>query len=86
MEVEAIACRCVVSFAIELGLRELVIEGDSALVIQGGKPCQSFYGHIVDDILHLSSQLQSFTFYHVKRNCNRVANALAKKSWVGLDF
>ena len=44
MEVEALACRCAVSFAIELGLRELVIEGDSALVIQAikdGKPCQS---------------------------------------------
>ena len=89
MEVEALACRCAVSFAIELGLRELVIEGDSALVIQAikdGQPCQSFYGHIVDDSLHLSAQLQSFNFYHVKRNCNRVADALAKKSWVGLDF
>lgn len=89
LEVEDLACRCAVSFSIELGLLKLVIEGDSALVIQAikdGQPCQSFYGHIVDDILHLSAQLRSFNFCHMKRNCNRVADALAKKSWVGLDF
>ena len=33
VKVEALACRRAVSFAIELGLRELVIEGDYALVI-----------------------------------------------------
>ena len=89
VKVEALACRRAVSFAIELGLRELVIEGDQVLVIQAikdGQPCQSFYGHIVDDIFHLSAQLRNFTFCHVNRNCNRVADALAKKSQVGLDF
>ena len=89
MEVEALACRRAISFAIELGLRKLVIEGDSALVIQAikdGQHCQSFYGHIMDDILHLSAHLQSFNFCHVKRNCNRVADAFAKKSRVRLDF
>ena len=88
-EVEALACQRAVSFAIELGLCDLVIEGDSTLVIQAikdGQPCQSFYGRIVDDILHLTTQLRCFSFCHVKRNCNRVAIALAKKSWVGLDF
>ena len=40
----------------------------------------------MDDILHLSAQLRSFNFCHVKRNCNRVADAMAKKSRVGLDF
>lgn len=42
VEVEALSCRRAVSFSIELGLRELVIEGDSALVIQAikdGQPC-----------------------------------------------
>ena len=89
VEVEALACLRAVFFAIELGLCDLVIEGDSALVIQAikdGQPCQSFYGHIVDDILHLTAQLRCFTFCHVKCNCNRIADALAKKSGVGLDF
>ena len=88
VEVEALACLRAVFFAIEL-LCDLVIEGDSALVIQAikdGQPCQSFYGHIVDDILHLTAQLRCFTFCHVKCNCNRIADALAKKSGVGLDF
>ena len=89
VEVEALACLRAVFFAIELGLCDLVIEGDSALVIQAikdGQPCQSFYGHIVDGILHLTAQLRCFTFCHVKCNCNRIADALAKKSGVGLDF
>ena len=46
----------------------------------------ALYGHIVDDILHLASQLRFHKFCQVSRNCNKVADAFAKKAWVGLDF
>lgn len=66
----------------------MIFEGDSEVVIQAIKADtadQSMYGHIVDDILHQTAQRFS-DFCHVKRICNKVADALAKKVNVGLDF
>jgi len=40
----------------------------------------------VDDILHLTLQLQFHKFCQVSRSCNKVADAFAKKARVGLDF
>ena len=88
-KVEAFACRHAVSFAVNLSLNEVIFEGDSTIVIQainGGLSSPSLYGHIVDDILHLASQLRYYKFYHVNRNCNKVADALAKKSRVRLEL
>ena len=36
-EVEALACRCAVQFAIEIGLDEGIFEGYAAVVIQATK-------------------------------------------------
>ncbi|XP_075665955.1 uncharacterized protein LOC142635732 [Castanea sativa] len=88
-EVEALACRQVVSFAIDLGFHEVIFEGDSAIMnqaINSRLSSLALYGHIVDDILHLASQLQYHKFCQVSRNCNKVADAFAKKAQVGLDF
>ena len=52
--VEALACRRAVQFAVEIGLHEVVFEGDAAVIINAiaqGSANQSLYGHIVDDIL-----------------------------------
>ena len=67
----------------------MIFEGDSEVVIQAIKADtadQSMYGHIVDDILHQTAQMRFSDFCHVKRICNKVADALAKNVNVGLDF
>ena len=52
--VEALACQRAVQFAVEIGLYEVVFEGDAVVIINAiaqGSANQSLYGHIVDDIL-----------------------------------
>ena len=83
VKLEALACRRAVQFALEIGLREVIFEGDSAPVIQAiltGSGDQSAYGNIIDYICCQAAALQFSNFYHVKRNCNLVTDALAKKA------
>ena len=70
-------------FAREIGLRRVIFEGDSALVINAisqGNEVSSAYGNIIDDIRYSVAAFESFEFCHVYRNCNIVAYALAKKA------
>ena len=65
----------------------MIFEGDSEVAIKAEHTAdQSMYGHIVDDILHQTAQMRFSDFCHVKRICNKVVDALAKKVNVGLDF
>nr|POE64106.1 hypothetical protein CFP56_08477 [Quercus suber] len=69
-DVEALACRRAVLFAVEIGLRKVIFEGDAAVVIQAincGSAEFSSYGHIMDDITHHSSVLISSEFCFVNR-------------------
>ena len=80
-EVEAIACREAVRFALQLGLANVVFEGDSESItnaINSGSPCYSSFGHILDDAKALALNFVSATFIHVKRQGNVVADKLAK--------
>ena len=82
-EVEAIACRKAIPFAIQLGLANVVFEGDSETItsaINLGSPCYSSFGHILDDVKTLALNFVSATFVHVKRQGNVVADKLAKAS------
>ena len=84
-EVEAMSCRRAVKFAYEVGIHDIIVEGDSLIVIQAlshGEVCEAPYGNLIDDILVLASSLSIVEFKHVKRSCNRVADALAKKSQI----
>lgn len=67
VEVESLACRQIVIFVVETGLHEVVFEGNVVVVIQAiksGSVKHSSYGHIIDDIIHHSSQLSfSFSFF-----------------------
>ena len=88
-EVDALACRLAVLFAKELFLHEVLFEGDSQIVINAlvdGRAEQSIYGHIILDILLEAAQLSFSEFVYVNRNCNRVADAMARKAKTGLDF
>ena len=67
----------------EIGLTRVVFEGDSVVIINallhGASELASF-GNILDNI-HLHSFVFQFVeFVHVSRNCNSVADALAKKA------
>ena len=87
--VEALACRRAVQFAAEIGLHEVTFEGDVAVVINEittGATEHSLYGHIVGDILAQAACLFSFDFSFVHRSCNKVADALAKRSKTGPDL
>ena len=80
--VEALAACRAISFAKELSIHQLVIEGDSLRVIQainGIRPVRTMYGHVIDDIRFLSSSI-SCSFLHVKRKGNRLAHALARRA------
>ena len=88
-DVEALACRRAVMFAVEIGLREVIFEGDAAVVIQAincGSAEFSSYGHIIDDITHHSPALISCEFCFVNRSCNEVADVLAKKAKSSLEL
>ena len=77
---EALACRKVVSFAIDLDLQDIVFEGDSEVIfkhLSSDQPSMAAFGHIVEDA-SLAATLRSFSFSHIKRKGNMVADKLAK--------
>lgn len=80
-DVEALACKRAIAFAIELGLHHVVFEGDSATIIkylQADTPCMASFGIVIANSLSLASQLDSVSFIHVRRMGNAVADRLAK--------
>ena len=82
-DMEALACRRAVQFAVDLSLHRVIFQGDSAIVINAvsqENAALSSYGFIVKDILSLISSFLSFEFVHVPRSGNIVADALAKKA------
>lgn len=55
---EALACQRAVLFTKEIGLRQVIFEGDSAMVIQAviqGNLVSAGYGNIIDDIRILAA-------------------------------
>ena len=87
--VETLACKRAVQFAAEIGLHEVIFEGDAAGVIQAIKnreAYQSVHGHIVGDIQDQVSLLAFSDFCFVPRSCNKVANALAKRAKTGPEL
>ena len=87
--VETLACKRAVQFAAEIGLHEVIFEGDAAGVIQAIKnreADQSAHGHIVGDIQDQVSLLAFSDFCFVPRSCNKVANALAKRAKTGPEL
>ena len=78
---EALACKRSILFAIELGLQEVVFEGDSEVIFKlltAEQPCMSTFGHIIEDSRCLAARLRLATFTHTKRQGNNVADKLTK--------
>lgn len=80
-DVEALACRRAISFALEIGLQEVMFEGDSDTVIRSlnsESRCMAPFGHITEDSRSIASSLRYHSFSHVKRRGNFVVDKLAK--------
>ena len=80
-DVEAITCRKAISFAINPGLENVVFEGNSETIIKAlnsDYTCLTSFGHIIDDARTLALCFDTFSFMHVKRSGNAVADKLAK--------
>ena len=54
--------------------------------INYGGASEAPYRNLIDDITVFDSSLSIVEFKHVKRSCNRVADALAKKAKYGDVF
>ena len=83
IEVETLAARRAVEFALELGFDNIVLEGDSEILIKLLNSCSrslSPFGHIINDIIFLASRFACFSTTHVKRHCNKVAHSLARRA------
>lgn len=81
VELEAQACRRAVQFDKEVGLTQVIFEGDSLTVIQAileGSSDVLPYGHVIEDIHVQALDFQLSIFTHVPRMCNVVVDALAK--------
>ncbi len=75
---EAMAARCAIRFALELGLNETEFEGDLVIItkaLNGDDYTQAFFGALIEDIKELTRNLHKFSFMHVKCIVNSVANA-----------
>ncbi|XP_075665643.1 uncharacterized protein LOC142635354 [Castanea sativa] len=80
---ETLAARRAALFVQELGLRHIVFEGDSKSSIHAISNRILLHlscGHIIQDILLIVSSLQSFSFSHVCRQGNALADTLAKRA------
>ena len=80
---ETLAARRAVLFVQELGLRNVVFEGDSESSVQAIRNrlfCHSSCGHIIHDILLFAHSFPSFSFSHVCRQGNALADTLAKRA------
>ena len=80
-EVEVMACRKALEFVIDAGFVEIILEGDSALVMQmvsQAQPNLSRLGLIYEDIWCLVAGFRSILTNCVRRTTNSVAHALAR--------
>ena len=80
-EVEVMACRKALEFAIDVGFLEVILEGDNALVLKTvsqAQPNFSRLGLIYEDIWCLAAGFRSILINCVRHNANSVAQALAR--------
>ena len=83
IEVEVLAARKALVLTIELGFDNITIEGDSEVLINSlakGGNSLAHYGHLLVDIHVLMTRFSSLSLSHVKRNCNSLAHALARRA------
>ena len=81
IEIEALVANKALEFAQEMGLSDVVLEGDSSLVmaaLSSKDPGLAPYGLLLQDTLSLSSAFSKLSYSHTKREGNTVAHNLAQ--------
>ena len=81
IEVEALAASKALEFAQEMGLAEVVLDGDSSLLmaaLNSKKPVLAPFGLMIQDSLSLSSAFSKLSYSHTKREGNTVVHNLAQ--------
>ena len=80
IEIEALAANKALEFAQEMGLSDVVLEGDSSLMMAANSkyPSLASYGLLLQDTLSLSSVFSKLSYSHTKREGNTVAHNLAQ--------
>ena len=87
-DAEALACRKVLEFSIDVGFLELIIEGDNAHVMKNigsSLPNRSSLGIIIDDVKCLMNGMQNVYVNSIRREGNKVAHVLARNVKNTLD-
>ena len=80
-QVEALASRRAVEFALEIGITSAVFEGDSDTILKelnNPEKSLALHGHLIEDVKVLTPFFNCCSFVHVRRQGNRVAHALAR--------
>ncbi|XP_041023933.1 uncharacterized protein LOC121264710 [Juglans microcarpa x Juglans regia] len=80
---EAVGALTAATFALELDMNKIILEGDSELVIariQKQTQDQSYFGMITSDIRSTISLFEVCITKHVNRECNVIAHNLAKNA------
>ena len=83
IEVEALAARRAMEFALELGFDNVTLEGDSEVLVKtlnARRNTLAHYGNLTVDILFLTSHFSKVQFSFVRRQCNRLAHSLARRA------
>ena len=83
IEVEALAARRAMEFALELGFDNMTLEGDSKVLMKtlnARGNTLAHYGNLIADILVLTSHFSKVQFSFVRRQCNRLAHSLARRA------
>ena len=89
LEAEAKAVEAGIQFAKDIGIQDVILEGDSLTVLNalcGNTSPPSSVAAVVAGIKVLSCYLRQVEFSHVRRQCNRPAHLLAKHASGIVDF
>ena len=85
MEVVAMAACRAVEFGSELGLHNVIVEGDSELIVKALR-CKdnglTSYAHLINDVLLFSGLFSELSYSHLKRNGNKVTHSLVRLSLI----
>nr|POE82385.1 hypothetical protein CFP56_61229 [Quercus suber] len=83
IEAEALAARRAMELALELSLDNIVLEGDNESLFKALKSRDKSltqYGHLLKDILFLSSHFSDFTVSFARRQYNKMTHSLVRKA------
>ena len=83
IEIEALAAQRAMELALEIGLANIVLDGDNKTLFEAlnsGDRSLAQHGHLIKDILFLSSYCSAFTVSFICRKCNKLAHSLARKA------